>query len=113
MFFSHTQAQAFSIPGGTTGTLLDISPAVSVAEVTMDGVYPEKGYSINEKCTETIYLLEGSLDVICDGVKYELRTRGDVCSIPPGTGYRVEGKGVSLDIITPGWEKSQNRIVTD
>ena len=105
-------AQAFAIPGGTQGMLYPSDPcgALSIAVVEMDGKYPEDGWSINDICTETMYVQEGVMDVDIEGESYTLNP-GDVLSIPPKKKYRCHGTAKSIDIITPAWDKSQNHII--
>lgn len=112
MLYKKEQAQSFTIPGGTDGRLYPSHPAgeQTIAFVTMDGRYPEKGYSINERCTETLYVTEGAFTLTYGEESFELR-EGDVFMILPGTKYAITGRGSSVDVITPEWDKSQNRII--
>jgi len=112
MYFEQKNAQEFEIPGGTKGYLYPAHPQgeQQIAMVEMDGVYPEKGYSINSVCTETIFLLEGQLTVEVDGQDYNLRPN-DMIMILPGQKYKVTGKGKSIDLISPSWDKNQNKII--
>jgi mannose-6-phosphate isomerase-like protein (cupin superfamily) len=103
----------FKIPGGTEGILFppDKNKAQQIAIVTMrKGVYPEKGYSINDVCTETMYLLNGKLAVTINNKKYMLKP-GGLISVYPGQKYTVKGTGTSIDVITPAWDAKQNRIM--
>jgi mannose-6-phosphate isomerase-like protein (cupin superfamily) len=112
MLYKKEHAQKFSIPGGTEGILFPPSPRKdqSIAIVDCKGTYPEKGWSINSVCTETIYLLEGSLLIECDGERATLLP-GDLFVISPGQKYRIIGEGKSVDFITPAWDKEQNKII--
>lgn len=112
MFIKKSDAQEFSIPGGTKGLLYPPSPKgdQSIAYVEMDGFYPERGYSINDLCTETLYMIEGVFEIECGGVKQVIGA-GDIFMILPGNKYRTVGKGKALDLITPSWDKQQNHIV--
>ena len=112
MFIKKNQTEKFSIDGGTNGYLYPNHPKgeQTVAFVEMDGVYPLKGYSLNDVCTETIFVVEGSLEVEIEGQK-EILKPGDMVMILPGNKYRVEGKGKSVDLITPAWDKKQNHIL--
>ncbi len=85
--------------------------AFSIAVVDMDGIYPEKGWSINSRCTEAMYVQSGSLTVEVEDRQFEL-SAGDVLSITPGKKYRVRGKALTVDIITPAWDKAQNKIIS-
>jgi mannose-6-phosphate isomerase-like protein (cupin superfamily) len=112
MFIPHSSAKPFTIPGGVSGILYPPSPHgdLTLAMVTQDGVYPASGYSVNDVATETIVCLEGALTIEANGETYELGP-GDCFMVFPGTRYRVTGKGKSLDVITPAWEKNKNQIV--
>ncbi|MCX6784637.1 MAG: hypothetical protein NTV81_01725 [Candidatus Komeilibacteria bacterium] len=112
MFYKKNQAEKFLIPGGTEGLLFPSSPKgdQTVAVVEMDGVYPASGYSLNDFCTETIYLIEGLLEAEVSGEKYVLQS-GDLLVILPGNKYKLTGQGKSVDLITPAWDKSQNHII--
>jgi len=106
--------QAFSIPGGTTGIIypehLDIG--CSIVEVSMFGEYPVGGYSINERCSETLFMLDGEFRVRVDEIVHTLLP-GDMLTIVPFSKYRIEGTGRVIDIITPKWDKDQNQIIKD
>lgn len=87
----------------------------SVAVVQLDGVYPEKGWSVNDICTETLYVMEGKLTLFIregldgdDKEKEYALVPGDLFMILPGNKYRLSGKGKSCDFITPSWDSSQN-----
>lgn len=112
MHFKEKDAQHFTIPGGTNGILYPPSPKgdQSFAVVVLDGRYPEKGYSINDICTETLYVFQGSLKLEANGVSYTLEV-GDLFMILPETKYRLSGKGKAGVIISPSWDSNQNHII--
>lgn len=112
MIFHEKDAQKFTIPGGTAGMLYPSSPQKdhTIAMVTMDGVYPEKGFSVNDICTETLFVIEGSLTVVLDE-QVHVVGKNDVIVILPGVKYHIEGNGRVLDLITPQWDSAQNHIV--
>jgi mannose-6-phosphate isomerase-like protein (cupin superfamily) len=107
-------AQPFAIPGGVRGVLYPAGPGnqFSLAVVEQDGVYPENGWSINDTCTETLYIIEGSLTVDVDAETYVIGV-GDVLSVTPGQKYRIHGTAKTIDVITPAWDKNQNHIITN
>ena len=114
MYITSSNAQSFTIPGGTTGVLYPPHPKgeQSVAVVELDGQYPEKGYSVNDVCTETLYVMEGELSI--DTEKDIVRmTKGDLFMILPGMRYRLTGKGKVCVLITPSWDSAQNHIVEE
>jgi len=84
----------------------------TIAYVEMDGVYPEEGYSLNDVCTETMFLVEGSIEIEVDK-RWNQLNAGDLFMVLPGNKYRVRGKGKTLDLITPAWDKSQNHIIIE
>ena len=112
MYYSLEDSESFSIDGGTSGHLFPSHPQQeqTIAKVSLDGVYPETGMSLNSRCTETLYMLEGELRLTAGDETLTLQ-QDDMYMILPGTPYRIEGKGVCLDIITPAWDKSQNKII--
>lgn len=107
-------AKPFTIPGGTEGMLYPSSPHgdQTIADVSLNGVYPKKGCSLNDVATETLYLLEGRYTVETDGVSHELAP-GDLLMVFPGTKYRITGKGRALVFISPAWERNRNQIVPE
>ncbi len=114
MYYSKKQAQKFKIPGGTSGYLYPNHPKgeQSIALVSAKGRYPDRGWSINSKCTETIFVLSGNLKINVDGKIFYLK-RDDLIMILPGQKYKIRGKAKTLDLITPFWEKEQNKIIIE
>lgn len=112
MIVKKEQSSNFTIPGGTEGRIYPSSPKgdQTIAYVTTDGVYPEKGWSINDKCTETIFMIEGAFELEVNDEKFRLE-KDDLFIILPGNKYRIKGKGTALDLITPAWDKDQNKII--
>lgn len=112
MFVKKESAQKFTISGGTKGVIYPSSPKgdQTIAVVEMDGVYPEKGYSLNDFCTETILMIEGKFEIEANGQVYNLK-EGDALMIFPGTKYKIAGQGKAADFISPAWDKSQNHII--
>ena len=105
-------ARKFKISGGTKGLIYPSSPKgdQTIAMVEMDRIYPEKGYSINDNCTETIFMLSGKFKMEVSGKKYTLK-KGDMFTILPGNKYRIKGKGRAMDFISPLWDSTQNHII--
>lgn len=108
---SSKEATQFSIPGATKGCIYDLGNTHTIAVVETNGRYPEEGHSLNDVCTETIYLLDGFLEVEINGTLHRLENVGDVVVISPGNTYAIRGNGKAIDFITPGWDKSQNHIM--
>ncbi len=114
MVIRKVEAQEFVIPGGTKGTLYPSKPqdAFSIAQVEIDGRYPAEGYSYNDRCTETIIVLEGAFTFYCGGQRGTIEV-GDVMSVAAPERYMLEGKGRAGVFITPGWDSAQNHIVQE
>lgn len=114
MKLTKQDAASFTIAGGTKGVLYPpgLDNAFSIAVVEMDGVYPEHGWSINDICTETMYVQSGELMVEIEDNTFTL-TPGDLLSVEPHKRYRVRGAATTIDVITPAWAKQQNHIVGD
>ena len=112
MKFSVKDTKEFVIAGGTQGNIFPSHPMgeQTIVSLVMDGVYPMKGYSINSICTETIYVIEGSLRVTLNETEYTVNA-GDLIMVLPNTRYSVRGNAKALDIITPKWDAKQNRII--
>lgn len=112
MIYKKKEAQAFTIPGGSSGLIYPQMPNNdhSVAYVETDGKYPESGYSLNDFCTETFFIVDGAFKLEIDGIESEIE-KGDLAVILPGKKYRLEGKGKVIDMITPAWDSKQNHIV--
>lgn len=112
MLYTQNQTTKFTISGGTSGFIYPDHPQgeQTLALVEMDGIYPENGYSVNEVCTETFFVIAGSMTAEVDGQKYSLQVN-DVLMVLPGQKYKTEGKVKILDIITPSWKKTQNKII--
>lgn len=114
MIIRKVEAQEFTIPGETMGSLYPSKPedAFSLAQVEIDGRYPASGFSYNERCTETILVLEGKFRFQC-GTEQGSLAVGDVMSVTPPEKYMLEGKGRACVFITPGWDSGQNHIVQE
>lgn len=114
ILYKKSEAQKFKIDGGTQGLIYPNHPKGqhTIARIQMDGKYPIVGYSVNKTCSETIIMLKGMFKIRVDNNIYKVKP-GDVLVILPKTKYRIEGKGEIIDVITPAWNKKQNKIFTD
>ncbi|MFO7806914.1 MAG: hypothetical protein R6V40_00620 [Candidatus Moraniibacteriota bacterium] len=112
MLIKKSQAKEFTIPGKTDGIIYPSSPNKdqTIARVAIDGNYPEKGWSLNDIATETIYLLTGSIEIDTED-KWEKIEEGDLFMVFPGNKYKIRGKGDCLVFITPAWEENNNQII--
>ena len=79
---------------------------VDNAVVSLDGRYPERGYAINRKCKELIYVMEGAGVVVADGQLHVLG-EGDMGFIVTGEEYHLVGKMKLLITSVPAWRPDQ------
>ncbi len=84
---------------------------LNVAEVIIKGRYPEKGWSVNTKCTMIVYVLSGTLRITIRGKQPEALTVGDIVEITAGEEYRWEPDGIVrlLPASTPAWTPEQHQ----
>jgi hypothetical protein len=86
------------------------SRAINGALIVIKGRYPDKGYIINEACTELGYILSGSGVIATPNELYTLNTKDQVI-IEAGEKYYWEG---SLEIFicsTPAWYPEQHKHI--
>ena len=114
MKYTTEDGKAFELPGGTKGVIFPSHPTgeQTIVMVEQHGVFPEKGYAVNDRCTETIYMLEGSFTITVNEVEHTLNP-GELMMILPGERHVIRGDGKSLDIITPAWDPNQNHHIVD
>lgn len=80
--------------------------------IELTGKYPERGWAVNEKCKELVYVIEGEGELKVEG-KTEKIGQGDVMIIEPGEKYQWTGNLKMFMPGTPAWEPGQHKIVTD
>ena len=112
MLIKNKEAKKFTIPGGTEGLIYpsDLDGDFTVAKVSINGIYPQKDYSINDISKESLFVLKGEIEVLVEDKKFVLK-KGDLIIIKPNKKYQIKGKAEVLDIITPAWEKNKNQII--
>ena len=82
------------------------------AVVNLDGRYPERGYAINRKCKELIYVMEGA-GVVVAGGKLQVLGEGDMVLIATGEEYYLVGKMKLLITSVPAWRPDQAENIGD
>ncbi len=107
-FTQMEDAKKYDIAGGVCWLYPDCpTNRLSCAYVEQDGRYPVEGFRKNERCTEAMFIIEGSLTLVVGGEKHVLKPH-DIYYVPINTPYSVEGTGKSLVFIEPKWESAQN-----
>ena len=80
----------------------DVNNAVAI----LDGRYPERGYAINRKCKELIYIIEGA-GVVVIGGQLQVLGEGDTGLVVMGEEYYLVGKMKLLITSVPAWRPDQ------
>lgn len=80
------------------------------AVIKIDGRYPEKGRTVNEKCKELVYFLEGKGKLVVEDKIYKVQ-KGDQIVIDPGERFCWEGKLVMFMPCAPAWYPKQHKTV--
>ena len=80
----------------------DINNAVA----KLDGRYPERGYAVNRKSKELLYVMEGA-GVVVAGGKLHVLSEGDTGLIATGEEYYLVGKMKLLITSVPAWRPDQ------
>ncbi|MBP6084944.1 hypothetical protein KA517_01770 [Candidatus Gracilibacteria bacterium] len=107
--FDLATAQRYPVSGGGEVAL---STDKTIALVWTDGRYPalEKGYSLNQVCTESITVLFGAIIAEVNGA-IQVVHQGETIRITPGQTYSMSGKAVCKVAISPAWDSTQNSFV--
>lgn len=80
------------------------------AVIKLNGRYPEKGRTVNLKCKELVYFIEGKGKLVVDGKEVEVK-KGDQLVISPGEKFYWEGKMVMFMPCAPSWYPDQHKEV--
>lgn len=109
--FTKKDAKGYDVPGGRCFLYPD-SPTgrLSAALVEQTGRYPEKGYRINDICTESFFVVNGEFLITLNKKTTMVRPL-DVIFVPPHTPYSIEGHGTVFVFIEPKWDPNQNKPV--
>lgn len=83
---------------------------INVAQIEIDGRYPDIGQVTNKKVKELIFVVEGNGRIVIDN-KEDKITEGDAVLILPNQKYSIEGKLKLVISCTPAWSPEQHEIV--
>lgn len=78
--------------------------------IKLNGRYPEKGRTVNEKCKELTYFLEGKGKLVVEDKVINVE-KGDQVVIEPGERFYWEGKLTMFMPCTPAWYPEQHKVV--
>lgn len=86
------------------------NPNINIGLVEINGRHPEEDFLVNEKVTELVYLIKGSVVLVTENNRYNL-SEGDFAIISPNEKYYWDGNCVVLTPCTPPWTLEQNKII--
>lgn len=85
--------------------------SIDGADITINGRYPETGYSLNEKSSFVIRILGGEGLLVGNNDKIAVR-EGDVVFVEKGEPYYFEGKNLLLFMASsPAWHPDQYSFI--
>jgi hypothetical protein len=82
--------------------------SVDIAYTKVNGTYPSKGLSGNDKVTMLYYILSGSAEITLEIGESFFMEKADVFILPPKTFYKISGDFEALMICSPAWYESQS-----
>jgi hypothetical protein len=77
-----------------------------IAEITITGRYPEKGFAKNQVSHELVYILEGAGNLTLNGKEQDLKV-GDVISVPPNQPFAWDGRFKMIMSCQPKFDSKQ------
>ena len=83
---------------------------INGAVIELNGRYPNKGRTMNEKCKEMAYVIKGSGKVVVEDKETQLN-EGDLVLIDPGEKFFWEGNMTLFMPCTPAWSPKQHKQV--
>lgn len=84
------------------------NPEMNIGVAEIKNRYPDKGYAVNQKCSEMGYILKGSGKLVTEAKEVPL-SAGDVVYIPHGERYYWEGNITLVLPATPSWYPEQHQ----
>jgi len=83
---------------------------INGAIIELNGRYPDKGRTMNEKCKEMAYVIKGSGKVVVEEMEAQLN-EGDLVLIEPGEKFFWEGNMTLFMPCVPAWSPEQHKQV--
>lgn len=83
---------------------------INGAVIVLSGRYPEKGRTVNQKCKELAYVIEGSGMVVIENKQLHVQM-GDLVFIEANERYYWEGNMKLFIPCTPAWYPEQHKEV--
>ena len=89
------------------------NPDINLAVIDITARYPDKGYAMNEECTEVAYVISGEGSVTFKDGKIVSLTSGDAILLDKGEQYYWDGKLSVCVPCTPAWYPEQHKIIEE
>jgi mannose-6-phosphate isomerase-like protein (cupin superfamily) len=83
---------------------------INAVIVELKGRYPETGRTVNLKCKELVYVIDGKGLIFIEDKEFNIH-RGDVILIEPGEKFYWEGILTMFMPCTPAWTPEQHKFV--
>ena len=83
---------------------------INGAVIKLKGRYPDKGKTVNTKCKEMAYIINGEGQIVVNNKKIVL-CKGDLVLIYPNEEYYWEGDLEMFIPCTPAWFPEQHKII--
>ena len=87
-----------------------MSKYINICYANIFGRYPEKGFAINEKCKELVFVVSGEGKVFVENSEYFLK-QNDVVLINCGEKFYWEGNLKLAIPCSPSWNINQYKII--
>ena len=104
------QSQVFKNGAITAYEYASKNKKINIGLVKINGRHPQQDFIINQKVTELVYVIDGSVELATESKRYTLSS-GDVVIISPKEKYFFEGNCTVLTPCTPPWTPKQTKIV--
>lgn len=78
--------------------------------IEIHGRYPENGYTVNEKCKELVYFIDGVGKLVVNGKTTKVQI-GDQVLIAPGEKFYWVGDLVMFMPCSPAWYPEQHKQI--
>lgn len=82
---------------------------LDIAQINIDGRYPESGWAVNHECHEMVRVSRGIGEVTINSMTTEL-SEGDVVYIPPNTAFAWSGEMVITMACSPPFYPEQYEL---
>lgn len=84
---------------------------INIAEILINGRYPDKGRVVNEEVKEIVFVTNGEGKIVVEDKEYRL-TKGDSILLLPKQKYFYEGNNLRIiAACSPAWWSGQHKNI--